>query len=347
MFNEEIIENILKKEDFFRSCKIKRIEILNRIETPLSVIYRIHLEYHTKTTIPTYFILKMFKMSTRSDLIEKYGHNEVVFYEKIALLNNNYPIVKCYNTNYLYRDNYYLLLEDKTSFCINICRPILPSKTNILKSINSLFSLHNTWLNHQLLGHEIGVIYNEITIKEYVRMHELIYLNFIYNAPSLLDCKLKNEIEFILNNLSKVYLRLTNRLNQTLIHGDAHLWNFLYPIDIKADKAIFIDWQNWKICIPTNDLAYMLSLHLNENDFDFEKKMIKYYFNMLKANYIHYAWEDFDFDYKLSIIKVIFTPFWQFYQNVDSSIWTNYIKKIPFLYRMYSLKEYVSNIRNI
>ncbi|MFT7246900.1 MAG: aminoglycoside phosphotransferase (APT) family kinase protein [Candidatus Azotimanducaceae bacterium] len=33
---------------------------------------------------------------------------------------------------------------------------------------------------------------------------------------------------------------------QTLIHGDAHFWNFLIPKDSSA-SPILIDWQSWEI----------------------------------------------------------------------------------------------------
>lgn len=45
---------------------------------------------------------------------------------------------------------------------------------------------------------------------------------------------------------------------QSLLLGDAHFWNVLYPRN--GDATRLVDWQDWRVGPPVVDLAYMLSL---------------------------------------------------------------------------------------
>jgi aminoglycoside phosphotransferase (APT) family kinase protein len=46
---------------------------------------------------------------------------------------------------------------------------------------------------------------------------------------------------------------------RTLVHGDAHWWNFLYPNDPRRDATRVIDWGSWQLGAPADDLAFALA----------------------------------------------------------------------------------------
>jgi aminoglycoside phosphotransferase (APT) family kinase protein len=56
--------------------------------------------------------------------------------------------------------------------------------------------------------------------------------------------------------------RLANRHRRVGIcpwcHGDAHVWNSLHSPD--GDVRV-VDWDDWRLAAPTDDLAYMMALH--------------------------------------------------------------------------------------
>lgn len=48
----------------------------------------------------------------------------------------------------------------------------------------------------------------------------------------------------------------------TLGHGDAHVWNLLYPREgVTAAGILLIDWDTWRIGRAAADLAYMMAVH--------------------------------------------------------------------------------------
>ena len=47
---------------------------------------------------------------------------------------------------------------------------------------------------------------------------------------------------------------------KTLVHGDAHWGNFLYPYDPTAYSLYLIDWAVWHVNSGVGDLAYTIAL---------------------------------------------------------------------------------------
>jgi len=52
--------------------------------------------------------------------------------------------------------------------------------------------------------------------------------------------------------------RLTSTEHNTLIHGDAHLWNFLHPKDADNDRAYLVDLES---CVETIEIPSNLLYH--------------------------------------------------------------------------------------
>lgn len=46
---------------------------------------------------------------------------------------------------------------------------------------------------------------------------------------------------------------------QTAIHGDAHFWNFLLPVNPDG-QVVLLDWASWKVDLAVEDLVYMIIL---------------------------------------------------------------------------------------
>ena len=78
----------------------------------------------------------------------------------------------------------------------------------------------------------------------------------------------------------------TNK-NRTLIHGDAHIWNFMFPNDIQdPNSEVYItDWATWSPGFAMSDLAYMIALHwFPERRHLMEKNLVKRYYDTLVLN---------------------------------------------------------------
>src|SRR5205807_2679772 len=56
------------------------------------------------------------------------------------------------------------------------------------------------------------------------------------------------------------WMRLTDPRALTIIHGDAHTWNFLFS-RAGDGPAFLIDWQLWHVDLGARDLAFLIALH--------------------------------------------------------------------------------------
>jgi hypothetical protein len=96
----------------------------------------------------------------------------------------------------------------------------------------------------------------------------------------------------------------TQRATQTLLHGDPHWWNFLYPHEQTTGTTRILDWGSWRIGVATNDLAYMLALQwYPERRWRLERPLLEHYHQRLIAGGVTgYGWDALWRDYRLSVL---------------------------------------------
>jgi thiamine kinase-like enzyme len=66
--------------------------------------------------------------------------------------------------------------------------------------------------------------------------------------------------ERVFSSRLRPWLRLAEPRALTVIHGDAHAWNFLFP-RAGPGPAFLIDWQLWHLDLGARDLAFLMALH--------------------------------------------------------------------------------------
>jgi hypothetical protein len=104
--------------------------------------------------------------------------------------------------------------------------------------------------------------------------------------------------------------RYTHLRRNTLIHGDAHSWNFLFPKEAKNGRAYMIDLATLRVRPPTNDLAYLMAMKWNRDPrARLEMPLLRHYHAALTGLGIEeYSWEDCLLNYRYSILTHLFTP---------------------------------------
>jgi len=119
--------------------------------------------------------------------------------------------------------------------------------------------------------------------------------------------------------------------NMTLIHGDAHFWNFFYPKDIENEKykALLFDWQSWNISIGGVDLAYMIGNNLYPDYRHLiEKDLIKRYHNdLLKFGVKNYSWDDCWYDYRFGALINLYRIVGWWSVDLHPSLWWPALEK--------------------
>ena len=115
----------------------------------------------------------------------------------------------------------------------------------------------------------------------------------------------------------------------TTIHGDAHLWNALYPRDEEKGRALWIDWEDWRVDFAGLDLALMMAMHwYPERRIRFEKSLLEDYriaFNEAGSN--HLNWDDLWHDYRLGHVCNASIPIFQHAAGSDHASWWSHLER--------------------
>ena len=101
--------------------------------------------------------------------------------------------------------------------------------------------------------------------------------------------------------------------NLTIIHGDLHTGRVL--LSKNDNKIVFIEPQNHRVGLCTEDLAMLVALHISSDDFEHTvshyndtKPMLEHYYQCLTKKVKGYSYEAFMSDYKLSVAENLFFP---------------------------------------
>jgi thiamine kinase-like enzyme len=123
--------------------------------------------------------------------------------------------------------------------------------------------------------------------------------------------------------------RYLSRRNLTVVHGDAHVWNYFMPHDGSDDVRIF-DWDAWRIGLAATDLAYMMAMHwYPERRRRMERPLLDHYHEALVAAGLRgYGREALDEDYRLSVLWQIMTPVRFAAMKVPPVIWWSHLERV-------------------
>ena len=133
--------------------------------------------------------------------------------------------------------------------------------------------------------------------------------NFVKKSGDELEPFWIETTEKVIEKYPDAFLaRVLDSPNITLLHGDAHLWNLFYPKDPETDKLILSDWETYKRGLGVYDLAYLL-VHGTSGRRKLEHGLMDFYYRgLIDGGISHYSREDFEYDFRLSVISCVFCP---------------------------------------
>lgn len=348
------LTDILLEKKFLLSGEVVSFDITSSCTTPVSDIYRIYVQYSADFSgeASNRLFLKIPKTNLETGFLTKLGKKEIKLYNSIK---NNVPIPICYGASYNSSINrYYILLEDLSEHFIEAEWPIPPFMWQCEKAVDSLAKIHAKYWDHQYLEELEQYLVdqslfkinstcldsfrlsffdkklNEDLLKYHVSQTQNMYQEFKYYLGDRLSKERQYIYEKVIDNLPLILKRTTKKLNVTLIHGDAHLWNFLYPLD-NREYCRLADWQTWDVNIGTEDLSHMIALHwFPKRRALYEGRLIRRYHEQLIINGVKtYSLDDVWNDYRLSVIRKIFLPMRQWYSGeVSPQVWWNHLERI-------------------
>ncbi|MBZ0280132.1 MAG: phosphotransferase [Anaerolineae bacterium] len=283
-----------------------------------SVVSRLKLSYSddAPSDAPPRLFLKLAEAENHQQHPER-GRRESEFYGIVPVADfARLPLPRCYSAAHS-TAGFHLLLDDLSETYVTIPHPLPPNQRQSEQAVDALAMLHAYWWDSPKLGQELGTPPEEKSIFFGVEQHYPAFADFLGDA---LWAERRGIFERVLANKSKLTMRLASRSALTLVHGDAHAWNFLYPAE---GTACLVDWEAYDVDVGISDLAYLMTLfwfpaHRARD----EMRLVRRYHEQLIANGVkRYDWAVCWDDYRYSVIRLLFMPIVWWHEKQDSDFW--------------------------
>lgn len=242
--------------------------------------------------------------------------SEAKFYGAIAPTLAGVVVPICYDAQYD-AGNSHVLLEyvERTYFTPPEVLPV--SLIYHEKVIDTLADVHSQFWNHPRLQQDIGALAADIPQFTFTicNQHFAAFVDYLGDG---LSKKRRNYYEKVLAQFPKHHPATL----KTLVHGDAHFWNFLYPHDT-AQPLYLLDWAMWHLNVGVSDVAFNIALQCYPQHRSYiEKPLVQRYHSRLLENGVRdYAWEQCWEDYRRMVIdQCLLAIQWQHF-GLPASIW--------------------------
>ena len=311
---------------------VREVKVLHQRDTVVSHIVRLGLRYVGECAgAPQSLILKMAHADFARTLADA-GRHEVAYYTRVASQMPVGLVPRCFDGHFDEQSlSWYLLLEDLTdSHAVATQWPLPPTRDQAMAIVTTLARWHAAWWDHPDLGDTVG----SWASAEDRAQHMETFAGHYDRFADLLGDRLSEERRILYRRLIEHSARLSQRYQSrrhiSIAHGDAHIWNFLLPRSGIADTVRIFDFDQWRINVPTSDLAYMMAMQwYPERRQALERALLnRYHETLIACGVGGYTRGALDQDYRLSVLWQITRPVWQWSINLPPLIWWNNLERV-------------------
>jgi thiamine kinase-like enzyme len=318
---------VLPKAIELNGAEVSSVHVTSRRETGYHVIVWLTVDYSRPVDAPARLVLK-YSQPTRKTNVPETGR-EVLFYNEIARHMTHGPAVRAFDAAYsASRGLVHVLMEDLSASHYEQRPTHLPPTIPECRGIvDALARLHAFWWDKppfELAGAQV-VDAAEISLRVSENTERI--NAFADMLGDRLSDRRRQIIGAVLGAMPRLFTRLESPAGMSVVHSDVHIGNFLYPRDATAQTVRIIDWQTWNVDLAVRDLAHMMAFFwFPEHRGQHELPLLRFYHERLIAYGVpDYTWEMLFDDYRLSVIRLIFHPAWQWQNGEDvSKVWFHF-----------------------
>jgi len=287
--------------------------------TALTIKFSVQIEGGANEKHQRSFFVKTIKKDSEITGYHELCLNEVNFYKLIREGSNiGLPIPKCIDA-YISEDGskFLLLLDDISDSYNPPNETILLNEQNWVKAARSLASFHaRFWDTDEIGSNDLPIedaektqSYIDDIYDGYSKFKEYVGDHFDGKTIAIYEHAVKIAIELV----NERYERMLNRDNVTVMHGDAHIHNFMFPEDCSKDPII-VDFQFWGLGIGLGDIAHLTRVSFPKiYGRNMHFAIVKEYYDTLVAEGVRgYSWERCWNDYRRQVASMLLIPAWQY-----------------------------------
>jgi len=317
------LTNLLYKTGALHRGAVTNVSLDKEVDTIVSTLTFLTATYSPDASpnLPERLLLKR-PLATVNDA-KKISQGEWDFYSRLAPQLPSPPIVPFY----LATPDGSLLMQDLRTSHHNQPWPLLPSDTECVRMVETLALVHACWWENPELGVTVGSPHTTESLSEMVSGVAALLPAFCDAAGDELSAFNRELFERVFGSRLRPWLRLTNPHAQTVIHGDAHSWNFLFPLQ-EQGPLYLIDWQLWHVDVGARELAFLMAAH-----WDGERRRAKelpllqnYHEKLLASGIADYPWEEFWLDYRFGVARNLTIPLLFWNRGVQPRVWQHCLK---------------------
>jgi Ecdysteroid kinase-like family len=226
---------------------------------------------------------------------------------------------------------WHLLLEDLTDSHMIVTEwPLPPTVEQCERIIDAYARFHACWWDDARLGTSLGAFADGPALDAFLAGLATQFGSFVYRLGDRFPPERRRLYERFFAAAPQLLARYHSHRDLTIVNGDAHVWNVLYPRDASSLDVRLIDWSGWRIDTATDDLAYMMALHwYPERRRRLERPLLDRYHAKLAAHGVTgYDREALAADYRLSALWQLLTPVWQAEHKLPPVIWWSHLQRI-------------------
>ncbi|HEU4510024.1 MAG TPA: aminoglycoside phosphotransferase family protein [Pyrinomonadaceae bacterium] len=306
-FTAETLSSWLHRSGSLPSGTVNHVQIDLEFEATTSKLVFLNVEYSAEAPadLPQSLVVKI---PVDSSAIGDRS-SEVQFYRQVASSIGSPPLVRCLAT----AEDCILVLEDVRGTHDHPPWPLPPSRAQCKLAVDALVKVHVRWWEAPALGHTIGKPHTAESLTNMVQGIAAHLPAFIDAHGDALTIDARNIYERVFSSSLKPWLRLTDERALTIINGDAHTWNFLFPRSGDG-PAFLIDWQLWHVDVGARDLAFLMALHWHPSRRrELELPLLRQYHEGLLAHGLNqYSFDELLLDYGRCAVRNLTIPilFW-------------------------------------
>ncbi|HEY0547874.1 MAG TPA: phosphotransferase [Pyrinomonadaceae bacterium] len=331
------LTEVLCENGFLSQGQVCDVKINLSVTLPLSIVSTLEVHYSDEApaSLPSSLFLKFSRPDLSAELAAQANGKEVEFYQTIPALMCNPHLISCYDAARSPESGrIHLLLEDLSATHFQTEWPQFPSPKCCELAVDCLAGIHAFWWEHPRLGKDVGQLLSEQELKNFTGEVENNIIRFIDFLGDELSPARRKIYERLLASKHLPWKHLTAAGGLTLIHGDAHCWNFLYPREPDTERVRLFDWSLWHVDLGARDLAFMMALGWDrERRAAMELKLLRSYYDGLLARGVkNYSRDDCFNDYRWSAIRNLNVPVIQWSQARSQALWQGNLDRAVLAY---------------